>query len=73
MSMSKAPSALWPLALVLSTGLLGSACGDDEGVTPVCPNVADCQTPPGDPPPRDGGNDADLSEGDASEDESPSE
>lgn len=59
---------LWLLALGSSVGVV--ACGGDEGVTPVCPTVEDCTTPPGQRPPTDAGADEDETEADGSADES---
>jgi len=56
------------LALGSSLGVV--ACGGDEGVTPVCPTVENCTTPPGERPPTDAGADEDETEADGAADES---
>lgn len=63
----RAANVLWLLAL--GSSLLVVACGGDDGVTPICPAVEDCVTPPGKPS-ADAGADGDESEADASDDES---
>lgn len=69
-SRMRAANTLWLLAL--GSCLLVGACGGDEGVTPVCPTIDDCTTPPGQRPAQqaDAGTDADDTEADASGDES---
>lgn len=63
--------SLMPLAsIALAAAFFVSACGGDEGVTPVCPNEEDCKTQPGPPPKKD---DAGDGEGDADADESTDE
>lgn len=46
------------LAIAMSAGLLAVACGEDDGVTPVCKGLSDCTYGTGGPPPRDAGSDA---------------
>lgn len=47
-------SKLVPLVpLLLAASLFATGCGDDDGVTPVCPTTDDCVTKPGKPPARE--------------------